>query len=200
MCSTCMAKLIYIIIVAAMMAMSSCHSHRHVVRGDQGIETGNTGKHSGKKSSEHSGILSDKPPHTGDKSVDALLAEAYKWIGTPYLYGGKTRKGADCSGFVMAVFDDALDIKLPRVSRDQADYCKKVKKSDLRPGDLVFFWTGKTKHKITHVGIYVGDNIMIHASSSKGVCVAPIDGPYFTSHYESTGRVEALDALRRKRR
>lgn len=188
-------RLLIIITICGMMAMTSCHSHRHVVRGDQGIEAGHEARHSG-----HSGPTSDKPPHTGDKSVDALLAEAYKWMGTPYLYGGKTRKGADCSGFVMVVFDDALNIKLPRVSRDQAEYCKEIKKSDLRPGDLVFFWTGKEKHRITHVGIYVGDSNMIHASSSKGVCVSSIDSQYFSVHYERGGRVEALDALRRKKR
>lgn len=190
------ARVLIIMLLAAMMSMTSCHSHRQVVRGDQGTEVARGGKHSGKPSGGHSG----KPPHTDDKYVNSLLDEAYAWIGVPYLYGGTTRKGADCSGFVVAVFDEALGIKLPRVSREQGEHCKEIKKSDLRPGDLVFFCTGKDKHRVSHVGIYVGDNNMIHASSKIGICIAPIDSKYFAEHYHHSGRVEELVALRKKKR
>lgn len=198
------AKLMLIIMVAAMMAMTSCHSHRHVVRGDQGTEVVRGGKHSGKSSGKsahgHSGKQSNKPPRTDDKYVNALLDEAYAWLGVPYLYGGKTRKGTDCSGFVFAVFDEALGIKLPRVSREQGEHCKKIKKSELKPGDLVFFCTGKDKHRVSHVGIYVGDNNMIHASTKIGICIAPINSKYFIETYHHSGRVEELAALHKKKR
>ncbi len=193
-------RIIIVVMVAAMMSITSCHSHRHVVRGDQGTELARGGKHHGKAPGGHSGKPSAKPPRTDDKYVNTLLDEAYAWLGVPYLYGGKTRKGADCSGFVWAVFDEALGIKLPRVSREQGEYCRKIKKSDLRPGDLVFFCTGKDKHRVSHVGIYVGDNNMIHASSSIGICITPIDSKYFSEHYHHSGRVEELSALRKKRR
>lgn len=189
-----------IIMVAAMMAMTSCHSHRNVVRGDQGIERVHSGKKGGKHGSGHTGKPSTKPPHTDDENVNALLDEAYAWLGVPYLYGGKTRKGADCSGFVFAVFDQALGIELPRVSRDQGEHCKKIKKSELKPGDLVFFCTGKDKHRVSHVGIYVGNNNMIHASSKVGICIAPIDSKYFIDTYHHSGRVEELVVLRKKKR
>ena len=186
------------------MSMTSCRSHRHVVRGDQGTEVVRNdrrpGKHPGKPSGGGSGKPSGKPIHTDDKYVNKLLDEAYAWLGTPYLYGGKTRKGTDCSGFVVAVFDEALGIKLPRVSREQGEHCKEIKKSDLKPGDLVFFCTGKDKHKVSHVGIYVGDNNMIHASTKIGICIAPINSKYFTETYHHSGRVEELVALRKKKR
>lgn len=203
------AKLSLIIIMCAMLATTSCRSHRHVVRGDQGTEMVRGGKHTGGKKDKKektkpkhpgSGKSSVRPPHTGDKYVDMLFEEAYGWLGTPYLFGGKTRNGADCSGFVMMSFIEALDIKLPRLSREQGEYCRKIKKSDLEPGDLVFFWTSKEKDKVTHVGIYVGDNNMIHASSTKGVCVSPIDSKYFTEHYHHSGRVEELEQLRKRKR
>lgn len=189
-----------IIMVAVMMSMASCHSHRHVVRGDQGTEIARSGKHSGKPSGGGKDKPSAKPPHTDDKYVNTLLNEAYAWLGVPYLYGGKTRKGADCSGFVVAVFDEALGIKLPRVSREQGEHCKEIKKSELRPGDLVFFCTGKDKHRVSHVGIYVGDNNMIHASTKIGICIAPINSKYFIETYHHSGRVEELVALRKKKR
>lgn len=197
-------RMLIIIMVGAMIAMTSCHSHRHVVRGDQGTERVHGGKKAGKDSGKHSGghtgTPSTKPPHTDDQYVNALLDEAYAWLGVPYLYGGKTRKGTDCSGFVFAVFDEALGIKLPRVSREQGEHCKEIKKSELKPGDLVFFCTGKDKHRVSHVGIYVGDNNMIHASSKVGICIAPIDSRYFTETYHHSGRVEELVALRKKKR
>lgn len=199
-------RLLLVMMMCGMMAMTSCRSHRHVVRGDQGTEMVRGGKHTGGKKEKakpghvDSGKSSVKPPHTGDKYVDMLFEEAYSWIGTPYLFGGKTRKGADCSGFVMMSFIEALDIKLPRLSREQGEYCRKIRKSDLEPGDLVFFWTSKEKDRVTHVGIYVGDNNMIHASSTKGVCVSPIDSKYFSEHYHHSGRVEELEQLRKKKR
>ena len=121
--------------------------------------------------------------------ADVLLAEAYTWVGTPYRYGGQSRSGADCSGFVLQVYLNALQIKLPRSSSAQAEYCRNVKRSDLRPGDLVFFSIGKKKGGVNHVGLYVGNNMMLHASGSRGVMVSSLDEPYFRRHYHSAGRV-----------
>jgi cell wall-associated NlpC family hydrolase len=113
-----------------------------------------------------------------EAKINSLLGEAEKHLKTRYVYGGNTpRQGFDCSGFVKYVYKKH-GVNLPRVSRDQAKQGKKVKRKDAAPGDLVYF--GARKGKITHIGIVIsepGESLkMIHASSSKGVEIAEIEG------------------------
>lgn len=91
-------------------------------------------------------------------SAQAVLNYAYKFIGTPYVWGGSTPSGFDCSGFTSYVFRN-FGINLPRVSRSQATVGTKVAYADLQPGDLVFFGSGS----ISHVGIYIGNGNMVHS-------------------------------------
>lgn len=120
-----------------------------------------------------------------------LVKEAKKWLGTRYCYGGHSRSGTDCSGMVMEVYKKVCDVKLPRSSREQRDFCKSIRRDDLRRGDLVFFSTGKSKSSVSHVGLYIGDGEIIHASSSRGVMVSRLDERYFQRTYHSSGRVLA---------
>lgn len=120
-----------------------------------------------------------------------MVKEAKKWIGTKYRYGGHSRSGTDCSGMVMEVYKKVCGVKLPRSSREQRDFCKSIKRGDLRCGDLVFFSTGKSKSSVSHVGMYIGDGEIIHASSSRGVMVSSLDERYFQRTYHSSGRVLA---------
>ena len=126
-----------------------------------------------------------------NKQGKALLKEAETWLGVPYLYGGNDRNGIDCSGFVLQVYLKALNVKLPRSSAEMSDFCtNKVKRDKLQPGDLVFFDTSKARNgKVSHVGLYVGDGNMIHASTSKGVIVTSIDSNYYAGRLLSGGRV-----------
>lgn len=104
---------------------------------------------------------SQKAPTTNapaSASAQAVLNYAYKFIGTPYVWGGSTPRGFDCSGFTSYVFRN-FGINLPRVSRSQATVGRKVSYSDLQPGDLVFFGSGS----ISHVGIYIGNGNMVHS-------------------------------------
>jgi len=114
-----------------------------------------------------------------------IINEAKQWIGTPYKYGGESKNGADCSGFVMTVFQNA-GVDLPRTSQQQFNYVQLINKHERQAGDLVFF---KKNNKIFHVGIYLGDNYMIHASSSKGVIIQSIDDNYFDDKYAGSGRI-----------
>ncbi len=124
-----------------------------------------------------------------------LLSEADKWIGTPYKFAGTDRNGVDCSGFTLNVFKNALDIKLPRNSAAQFEWCTPVRRADLMAGDLVFFSTNSGK-KINHVGLYVGDGRIIHASTSKrAVILASMDAKWFVDHYCGSGRVEPYYAM-----
>lgn len=124
--------------------------------------------------------------------ITLLIEEANQWKGTPYKYGGKTREGADCSGFVMAVYENALGISLPRNSKEQCEFCIPVKKHALSVGDLIFFTSAANKGKIAHVGIYIGDRKMIHASSSKGVIESTIEDDYYQRYFVCCGRVPNL--------
>ena len=112
-----------------------------------------------------------------------MVAESY--LKTPYRYGGKTRKGMDCSGFVQQVFEETYKLRLPRNSAAMARYGKDIDKEDLQPGDLVFFKT----IRISHVGIYMGDGYFIHSQSGIGVTYTKLESPYFSSHYAEAKRV-----------
>lgn len=152
-------------------------------------------------SSRTAGVASRQPvPVAGPKvnanpKADALIAEARSWLGTPYRYGGEDRNGVDCSGLVLRVYKDALGIPLPRNSREQQQFCSRVSRERLVPGDLVFFAGDADRKKVSHVGIYIGDNNMIHSSSSSGVIVSDITSPYFKQRYAGAGMVEKYHAM-----
>lgn len=124
-----------------------------------------------------------------DKSCNLkLLDEVIDWWGTPYKYGGESKSGADCSGFVQMVFLKVYDKKLPRTTKQQYEFCRKVNKHNLKEGDLVFFETGSKG--ISHVGIFLKDGRFAHASSSKGVMVNGLEEAYYDKAYRGGGRVE----------
>lgn len=118
----------------------------------------------------------------------SIIEEAQSWLGVPYRYAGNTRSGVDCSGFVVAVFS-ANGITLPRTSRDQFQFVSSIDIRNAEPGDLIFF---QNRGRISHVGIYVGNDMMIHASTSLGVVIQNINDNYYSSRYAGTGRVSNL--------
>lgn len=119
-----------------------------------------------------------------------IVEEALTWRGTPYKYGASEKgKGTDCSGLVLSVYEKVTKKKLPRNSAKQAEFCKKIKKHDVRPGDLCFFATGKDKNKISHVGIMIDDDRFVHASTQKGVLISEISTPYYQRTFKMYGRV-----------
>lgn len=118
---------------------------------------------------------SGKPAQTtsGNKKIEKVLSTARSYIGTPYQYGGTSKKGMDCSGLICTSYK-AANVTLPRTSSAQSQYGKNVKMNELQPGDMVFFSARKGSKKITHVGIVSvvkskNDIRFIHASSSRGV-------------------------------
>lgn len=117
----------------------------------------------------------------------ALIEEAEKYLGIPYVYGGTTPDGFDCSGYVKYVFEK-FDITLKRVSRDQYASCgTQVERKDLQPGDLVFFGTGGI---VGHVGIYTGEGKMIHSpTTGKSICYTSIESDYYLTTYIGAKRV-----------
>lgn len=134
------------------------------------------------------------------KTEKSLVKEATAWLGTPYKYGGNTRSGVDCSGLVYHVFLNALDIKLPRNSRKQHEFCRKISKKDLATGDLVFFATTRGSKKVSHVGLYVGDGKMIHASTSRGVVCQNLSDDYYTRTFVGAGRVDSFASINKSKK
>lgn len=117
---------------------------------------------------------------------DTVVATANKYKGVPYLFGGASPKGFDCSGFLMYVFDQH-GVKLPRTADKQYEKGKFVARKDLQIGDLVFFTT--YEKGASHCGIYVGKDSFIHASSSMGVTVTPLSNVYWKGRYLGARRV-----------
>ncbi len=170
--------MIFVLFVLFSMMFSSCGSSRNVVKDDiyENPKTETSSKDKDKK----------KPK----KVQKEIIKCAKSWIGTPYLYGGNTKKGVDCSGLTCQIFREVADIKLPRSSRQQANHCKKIKKKELKPGDLVFFTAGSKR--INHVALYIGDNQIIHSTSSRGVVISNLNDKYWSKHFHHCGRVEEL--------
>jgi cell wall-associated NlpC family hydrolase len=117
----------------------------------------------------------------------AVLEAATAYLGTPYRWGGSTRRGMDCSGLVWRAFHDAGGRQLPRTSAAMAREGLPLTRAELQPGDLVFFATGGGG--IDHVGIYEGGGSFIHASSSRGVVRSSLSERYWRRSYAGARRI-----------
>jgi lipoprotein Spr len=126
--------------------------------------------------------------------VSATLRDAGRsWLGTPYRWGGQSRRGIDCSAFVRQFMLDNLGVDLPRATAGQQYEGVSVRKEDLLPGDLVFF----RRHSVRHVGVYLGGGEFIHASSSRGVTVSDLSEGYYEGAYWMARRVVSAPSGRR---
>ncbi|NUU64079.1 C40 family peptidase [Paenibacillus agri] len=113
--------------------------------------------------------------------------EVNQLLGTPYVWGGTTVAGFDCSGFILYILNKFNAGDLPRTSQSQAKAGTAVAKEDLRVGDLVFFNT--LGNGISHAGIYIGDGEFAHSSSSKGVRISKLSESYYADRYVTARRV-----------
>lgn len=159
-----------------------------------------TSRNASGRGSAYTPVAKPEPPRHIDFSgrqmeptVNLLLREADSWIGTAYQYGGNDRNGVDCSGFVTQVYGK-LDIRLPRTSLQQQQFCTPLNRDQLQEGDLVFF-TVRGGSSVGHVGIYIGNDQMIHASSSKGVIISSLSQAYYVTNYYGAGRIEPFYAM-----
>lgn len=141
---------------------------------------------SSKTSSSSSKKVVDSAPATGSTKGQALVNEAAKYLGTKYVYGGSSPSGFDCSGLVQYACRKQ-GISVGRSSRDQFRNGVAVSKSELRPGDLVFFGNGS---RVSHVGIYAGNGQMIHSpQTGKTVCYTSINSTTRQRSYMGARRV-----------
>ncbi|MDP4267721.1 MAG: NlpC/P60 family protein, partial [Bacteroidota bacterium] len=110
----------------------------------------------------------------------------YKWLGTPHVMGGKSRRGIDCSGFVIKVYEKIYSFRFKGGAGDILRKVKPVKKTELKEGDLLFF---KKKGIIYHVGLYLSNNKFIHSASKYGVMVNDLTENYYRKYFYSAGRL-----------
>ena len=122
------------------------------------------------------------------QGADAVISLAKQQLGKPYVWGAEGPSSFDCSGFTQYVFKNAAGKNLPRVSKEQSKFGQSVNKSNLQKGDLIFFDTDKDG-VVNHVGIYMGNNEFIHASSGgKKVIISQLNS-YYNSVYTNARRV-----------
>lgn len=172
-------QIFFSLLAALIVFISACGTHKTVTKTDyHNVSSSDSIK-------PYSKIFGTNFTGTEDKK---LLDELSTWMGTPYVFGGKSKQGTDCSGMVQSVYKTVYNISLYRTASDIVKNCDMINKKNLQSGDLVFF---KIKsNKITHIGIYLADNKFIHASSSKGVTVNDLTESYYSKYFYSGGRVK----------
>jgi len=157
----------------------SCHSRKAVMRGEPG-EMVKPQESIAEKYSEMMGV---------DKSAiqnGRLYAFIDIWMGTPYKFGGQDKDGIDCSGLAQLLEQEVYAINLPRSTSQQINVIKREYEEDLKEGDLVFFdFDGK---KFSHVGVYLQNGYIVHASSTKGVIVVPLHGSIY-KYFSRAGEI-----------
>ena len=138
--------------------------------------------------------LQENQNHNYPERVKIFLDQIKFYLGTPYKYGGTSRQGMDCSGFVSVVFRESFDIELPHNASQIYRKSQKISPRELNLGDLVFFRTSRAR-KINHVGIYLVQNYFVHASVSRGVVVSELTAKYYRSRFAGGGRIINLGKI-----
>ena len=132
----------------------------------------------------NSGSSNSSTSDSNSNTGSAVLAFARQYLGYPYVYGGASPSGFDCSGFTSYVYKH-FGVSLNRTAAGQASNGKAVKRSELQVGDLVMFCS-----PINHVGIYAGNNQIIHAANkTRGVVIDTISSGYYNTNYNCARRI-----------
>ncbi len=131
---------------------------------------------------------SEPPPQLDENEIVSGALKEYfsSWQGTRYMFGGLSHNGVDCSGFTLLTYKELFGKSLPRTVQEQVTEGTKISKASLQAGDLVFFKTGRYQK---HVGIYLENDLFIHASGSKGVTISNLNDLYWQKRYLQAQRI-----------
>lgn len=154
----------------AVFVLSSCHSRKAAMKGRPG-ELVKPQASIADKYSDMMGVSKS------DIKNGRLYTFIDQWMGTPYKFGGLDKEGIDCSGLAFLLEQQVFSLTIPRMTSQQINVIKREYEQDLKEGDLVFFdFDGK---KFSHVGVYLQNGYIVHASSTKGVIVVPLHGAIY---------------------
>lgn len=132
----------------------------------------------------------ERPPAmmvSSRNEIQASLMQAYRdWEGTPYVLGGASQKGVDCSRLMNIIFDEYFGVDLPNNTRKQLNAGEGIRRAGIHAGDLVFFRTGR---KTLHVGVAVNQGEFLHASTSNGVMISKLGNSYWRDRFLAARRV-----------
>lgn len=110
------------------------------------------------------------------------------WMGTPYKFGGQDKDGVDCSGLVQMLEQQVFNVNIPRSTGQQINVIKRKYEEDLNEGDLVFFdFDGK---KFSHVGVYLQNGYVVHASTRRGVIIVKLKDPSLYKYFSRAGSIQ----------
>lgn len=118
-----------------------------------------------------------------------LYYQIYEWLGTRYRYGGESKKGIDCSGFTGIIYENVYKRSLPRDSRSMYKMTKPISREEMKEGDLLFFRI--RRGQVSHVGVYLGNNKFVHASTTQGVIISDLREDYYRRYFYKAGRLKS---------
>lgn len=135
------------------------------------------------------------PSYTVQEALELksqVVQISQKYIGVPYVYGGTTPRGFDCSGLIQYVYKKA-GVSLNRTACQQLSNTVIIAKEDLQPGDLVILSNTGGNGFASHTSLYLGNGKIIHAGTSRGVCIVDLDSSYFREHFQCARRIVVTD-------
>jgi len=120
-----------------------------------------------------------------DKTLVNFISD---WYGVTYRYGGSDKHGIDCSHFAAKLYADVYNKKISGAANTIEPLTTTVKSEDMQEGDLVFFKIQQSK--VSHVGVYIGNNKFVHASTKRGVIISDLNEPYYKKYFYKAGKLK----------
>lgn len=176
---TCLTPVYALLLGSMLLALPGC---RH---GKDASSENATAKNEKALEKKYANTLGVDPDHIKNHELYQFIDS---WYGVPYLYGGKTKKGVDCSGFSSALYREVFKKNMAGSAATLYTKCKPVKQKDLKEGDLVFFKI--SGDKISHVGVYLQNSHFVHASTKRGVVISSLNEAYYHKYFYKGGRPE----------
>jgi lipoprotein Spr len=170
-----------ILTIAAALLLNGCASSRHANSSEPLNSSANRQKEIRTK---YATILQVDEVNVTNYTLYAFID---RWYGAPYHYGGHELTGVDCSAFTCILYQQVYGLELSGPAGDLYNQCEKVKVSDLKEGDLVFFRINSKN--ISHVGVYLQNNKFVHASVHSGVVIDDLSEAYYKKYFYKAGRL-----------